>query len=178
MIIEKENLTEKEAFELLAELKKERELIEEFRKQLKSEREQVEKERSLMREERIKLDRDKIEFTSQSDVMTKILTQKEMQFEMKWKLLEEETCRLAEDKKRFEARQRFFDRVKAYEEDAHANNVVNGEMFFQGVATGQALKKRYRDLIKIYHPDNDAGDKQTIQEINREYANLQKSLAE
>ena len=37
-----------------------------------------------------------------------------------------------------------------------------------------ALKKRYKDLIKIYHPDNLDGDTGTIQEINREYERLKK----
>lgn len=34
------------------------------------------------------------------------------------------------------------------------------------------LKKRYKDLIKIYHPDNVAGDTRTVQEINKEYEKM------
>lgn len=45
-------------------------------------------------------------------------------------------------------------------------------VFFQGVKTPIALKKRYKDLIKIFHPDNVAGDKEIIQRINKEYENL------
>ena len=45
-------------------------------------------------------------------------------------------------------------------------------MFFSGVGSRQSLKKRYKDLIKIYHPDNLDGDKDTIQEINSEYNKL------
>ena len=45
-------------------------------------------------------------------------------------------------------------------------------VFFQGVKNPLALKKRYKDLIKIFHPDNMAGDKEIIQRINREYENL------
>ena len=45
-------------------------------------------------------------------------------------------------------------------------------VFFQGVKNPLALKKRYKDLIKIFHPDNLAGDKDIIQRINREYENL------
>ena len=45
-------------------------------------------------------------------------------------------------------------------------------IFFQGVRTPLALKKRYKDLIKIFHPDNVAGDKDIIQRINKEYENL------
>ena len=45
-------------------------------------------------------------------------------------------------------------------------------VFFQGVRNPLALKKRYKDLIKIFHPDNVAGDKDIIQRINREYEDL------
>lgn len=45
-------------------------------------------------------------------------------------------------------------------------------VFFQGVRNPLALKKRYKDLIKIFHPDNAAGDKEIIQRINKEYDNL------
>lgn len=43
---------------------------------------------------------------------------------------------------------------------------------FRGVKNQLALKKRYKDLIKIFHPDNVAGDKEMIQIINKEYENL------
>lgn len=45
-------------------------------------------------------------------------------------------------------------------------------VFFQGVRNPLALKKRYKDLIKIFHPDNLAGDKEIIQRINKEYESL------
>ena len=47
--------------------------------------------------------------------------------------------------------------------------------FFQGVSNPLALKKRYKDLIKIFHPDNLAGDKDVIQRINREYEQLKEN---
>ncbi|MCR5358123.1 MAG: J domain-containing protein, partial [Lachnospiraceae bacterium] len=42
-------------------------------------------------------------------------------------------------------------------------------VFFNGIDNVLALKKRYRDLLKIFHPDNMDGDSATVQEINREY---------
>ncbi len=47
-------------------------------------------------------------------------------------------------------------------------------VFFKGVRTPLALKKRYKDLIKIFHPDNVAGDKEIIQRINKEYERLKR----
>ena len=51
---------------------------------------------------------------------------------------------------------------------------VDVSIFFQGVKNPLALKKRYKDLIKIFHPDNLAGDKDIIQRINREYESLRR----
>ena len=45
-------------------------------------------------------------------------------------------------------------------------------LFFRGVTHPLALKKRYKDLIKIYHPDNSCGDKWILQQINTEYDRL------
>ena len=47
-------------------------------------------------------------------------------------------------------------------------------MLFRGVNSFLALKKRYKDLIKMYHPDNVAGDHEMVQLINREYEELKK----
>lgn len=99
-------------------------------------------------------------------------------FNMKWELLEEETRRLAEESKKAEKRRAFFERVNSYQKtNDNEDNIVHGEMFFKGVASPQALRKRYKDLIKIYHPDSEFGDNQTVQEINREYDNLRHAMA-
>lgn len=49
-------------------------------------------------------------------------------------------------------------------------------LFFSGVKNTRALKKRYKDLIKIFHPDNGAGDTEVLQRINEEYETLKESL--
>ena len=46
--------------------------------------------------------------------------------------------------------------------------------FFRGVGSELALKKRYKDLLKIYHPDNMCGDTDTVQRINQEFASLKR----
>lgn len=52
------------------------------------------------------------------------------------------------------------------------DGVMDVSVFFHGVRNQLSLKKRYKDLIKIFHPDNVAGDKEIIQRINKEYENL------
>ena len=35
-----------------------------------------------------------------------------------------------------------------------------------------ALKKRHKELMKIYHPDNSCGDQEILIKINEEYEEL------
>ncbi|MCR4694840.1 MAG: J domain-containing protein [Pseudobutyrivibrio sp.] len=112
------------------------------------------------------------------EARTNALKQQELQFQLKWDMLIRETQRLSEDKKRFELKKRFFDEVAANSASPirEEENIVSGEMFFSGVSTAKALKKRYKDLSKIYHPDGESGDNATFAEINREYQDLKESM--
>ena len=97
-----------------------------------------------------------LEFQKRKFEMEKNLEQERMKreqhlFDMKWKIFEQENR-------------------------SQSSNVVKGEMFFMGVGNEKSLRKRYKDLIKIYHPDNLNGDTGTIQEINREYQVLMQKL--
>jgi len=44
--------------------------------------------------------------------------------------------------------------------------------WFAGINSADELKKRYRDLMKIYHPDNQAGGTNAVQQIQQEYEQL------
>lgn len=48
--------------------------------------------------------------------------------------------------------------------------------FFKGVKTKEEVKKRYKDLLKIYHPDNISGDKEISLQIQKEYDNCLKKI--
>ncbi len=48
--------------------------------------------------------------------------------------------------------------------------------WFVGAKTETEIKKRYHDLLKIYHPDNQAGDTTASQQIQKEYDKLIKSF--
>ena len=105
------------------------------------------------------------------------LEQQEKTFSLKWDMLIRETQKLADDKKQFERKKKFFEHVNSsYIEPYREDNIVHGEMFFSGVSNKKDLKKRYKDLIKIYHPDGDAGDTATVAEINREYEDLKSQM--
>lgn len=134
------------------------------------------KEKRELEKERRKLEREKREFVIEKQSEDRRREQEKQLFEMKWKILEEELKKLANEKKQVEKQRKFYQYVNEHESSAAeepAGKIVKGDMFFVGVKDKQALKKRYKDLIKIYHPDNLSGDVGTIQEINREYDMLQ-----
>ena len=45
----------------------------------------------------------------------------------------------------------------------------NMRKWFKDVTTIEELRKRYRELLKMYHPDNEKGSVEITQEINAEY---------
>ncbi len=104
------------------------------------------------------------------------MTREKNLFDMKWKVLESETQKLADERKQFDREKAFFSKVVNYEEQTSKNQIANAQIFFIGVESETSLKKRYKDLLKIYHPDNLHGDTGTIQEINREYDALSKKM--
>lgn len=138
----------------------------------------LEQERKALDEQRRKLERDKLEFTRRMEIEDRRLEQQQRLFDMKVKILEEELVKLATEKQQMEHKKEFYSRVNDFERRDSApdteKNIVRGDLFFCGVGSKQSLKKRYKDLIKIYHPDNLDGDNDTIQEINREYDHLSK----
>jgi hypothetical protein len=93
-------------------------------------------------------------------------------FEKQWELLERETRQLAADKDAFKRdRNRFRDEVER-ETRRNVHVSANAKVFFNGVTDSNSLKKRYRDLLKIFHPDNQNGDNGTILAIQTEYDRL------
>ncbi len=142
-----------------------------------SQRQDLEEERQRLAEEKRKLEREKRDFSWKKQVEEKQLLQEKQLFEMKWRILEEELQKLAKEKQEmeWEREQYFFRRDNEEVEDSSIGDTCK-TLFFTGVETTSALKKRYKDLIKIFHPDNIAGDTGTIQIINREYDELKRAF--
>ena len=108
------------------------------------------------------------------------LKQDEQFFEKKMEILKDGFSGLDADRRAFEREREAF-RKKMRDMEAPAEDNFRGRspeisVFFAGVKNQLALKKRYKDLLKIYHPDNLAGDKEMMQRISREYEALKKLL--
>lgn len=137
-------------------------------------------ERRKLAEERREFEREKKEFSLQKNIEDRRIETERHLFEMKWKLLEEEVKKLASEKAQVERQRDFYKRVNSFnqKQEETGSNIIHGAMFFVGVESEQSLKKRYKDLIKIYHPDNLSGDTGALQEINREYDKLKQHYEE
>lgn len=137
----------------------------------------LEQQRRELEEERAQLEQHKKEFERSQEAAAarhrfekRQIEQEKRLFEMKWRVLEDELIRLAKDKRKIEQEKKACRELKA----SQYSRQMNYELFFVGVNSKQSLKKRYRELLKIFHPDNADGDKTVLQEINRQYDNLKK----
>ena len=142
------------------ELEEEKKKIEELRESLEKDRKQFEKEvedvNKALEESRKKLEYDEA-----------FLSKKQMVIESGFKQLDADRQRLHQEKEEF---RKLRERVPV---QRHVPVLEYRQgIFFKGVTDEKGLKKRYKDLIKVFHPDNFNGDNVTLQNINREYETL------
>ncbi len=104
------------------------------------------------------------------------LKQDEVFFDKKMDILKNGFMQLDMDRQKLEKEQAAFEKTKnahtAYQRQE--KNLDMAQMLFQGVRSQLALKKRYKDLIKMFHPDNIAGDHEMVLIINSVYEELKK----
>lgn len=140
-------------------------------------------------EERDKLEEDRRAFEREKNAAMDELNGKIIKTELQFRQLEErnklvteqleyiqqEYKRIEADRKNVEEERETFEKIKKFRRPAQ-NTVtyVGTDLLFKGVKDENSLKKRYRDLLKIFHPDNLSGDTTIIQNINKEYEALKK----
>jgi len=105
----------------------------------------------------------------------KRLKEENIFFDKKLAILQDGFRKLDEDRQALERQKRELARERT--SYAQSQSKAGGEsvleetvrMLFRGTNNTLTLKKRYRDLVKIFHPDNLCGDEELVQMINREY---------
>lgn len=102
------------------------------------------------------------------------LKQEESFFDQKMEILKGGFAQLEAERRELEKNRLMLEaEKKVYKDSVKQNREVDlAEILFQGVKSPLALKKRYRDLIKIFHPDNIAGDHEMVLRINKIYEEL------
>ncbi|MDR2546235.1 MAG: hypothetical protein LBC96_01830 [Lachnospiraceae bacterium] len=94
-------------------------------------------------------------------------------FDKKMEILKDGFAKLDADKRKLEKERLGFLAQKeniAREVDYGRYDTV--EYLFRGTSNPIALKKRYKDLLKVFHPDNFAGDHEMVLGINKYYEKM------
>lgn len=105
-------------------------------------------------------------------------------FDKKMQILQNGFLQLDMDRKKLERERKQFEDQKrssnSYSYSGSSYSTYKGSTpdFFKGVNNILGLKKRYRDLLKIFHPDNLCGDSDTVLEINKQYDAMRKRMGE
>jgi len=64
------------------------------------------------------------------------------------------------------------------EEDSQKNATGTGGFdFFAGCKNRESAERKYKSLVKLYHPDNMDGDNEALQEINVQYDKVKKQFS-
>lgn len=140
-----------------------REELDELRKKLDHERKFHETEmRSL--QHKLKVEKGRIEQEN------RLLDQKMKILQKGFEDLDEDRRVLQREKDKFHSQRESYHTKQAY-----SQHMDVAEMLFCGVNSYLTLKKRYKDLMKMFHPDNVTGDHEMVQIITREYEELKKA---
>ena len=143
---------------------------------LNQQRQQLESERDELRIEREQIEKEQRQRQRELDFQQKKLDREKDLFEKQWSVVERELVRMARDRDRIAKEkayiQREKDELKRLRQASPGTAGVAAGTFFLGVSSLSGLKKRYRDLMKIYHPDNENGHEGTVRFINTEYEQL------
>ncbi|MCQ2523224.1 MAG: hypothetical protein MJ123_02700 [Lachnospiraceae bacterium] len=108
----------------------------------------------------------------------KRLKDEEAFFAKKMEILKNGFTELENDRQRFQREKMSFEAEKRMYSESN-NSAAYEDLagtFFAGVNNPLALRKRYRDLLKIFHPDNLCGDSNMVTIINREYERLKNEI--
>ncbi len=141
--------------------------LEETRTVLEQEKEKLHEEQERFRQEVQEMQKEMARQNQRLLEAQKSLKKDELFFQQKMEILKGGFAQLAEDKKAME-QERI--RLEARREERNSDSGSAAiRLFFSGVSNPLTLKKRYRDLIKIFHPDNLCGDTKLLQQINKTY---------
>lgn len=139
-------------------------------------RDELRKGQRKLEREWHKLEFEKKQFQKQRRSEEQRVFRETQLFETKWKILEEEYAKLAKEKQEFETRRQQYESL--HQEEPEDLPLLQEGLFFSGVSNELGMKKRYKDLIKIFHPDNLDGDTKILQRINREYDEMKRIFCE
>lgn len=139
---------------------------------LENERKELALSRENFVNERVKFRKEMDELNRKTLLEQKRLKEETIFFEKKMAILQDGFKHLDEDRRSLERQKKEFAAEKLSITRQESRGPASEEaikLLFRGTNNSLALRKRYRDLVKIFHPDNLFGDEELVQMINREY---------
>lgn len=135
---------------------------------LENERKDLEQAQENFLKERVKF-RNEMDTLNRRTVMErKRLKEENLFFDKKMAILEAGFRQLEVDRKNFEKQKRLYAEQQSQKQPISEKSSI-AEVLFRSVTNPIGLRKRYRDLVKIFHPDNLFGDEELAQLINKEF---------
>lgn len=135
---------------------------------LENERKDLEQAQENFLKERVKF-RNEMDTLNRRTVMErKRLKEENLFFDKKMAILEAGFRQLEVDRKNFEKQKKLFTEQQSQKQPISEKSSI-AEVLFRSVTNPIGLRKRYRDLVKIFHPDNLFGDAELAQLINKEF---------
>ncbi len=147
--------------------------LENEKKTLKEDRERLVKLQDDFMRDRVKL-RDELNDLNRKTLLERQrLKQENLFFDKKMAILQDGFRSLEADRKKLEQERRELENSRLLGSGPEYFNEDDydeiARLLFASVTNPIGLRKRYRDLVKIFHPDNLFGDEQLSQAINREF---------
>lgn len=138
---------------------------------LQNERRELDLERARFMDEHMRLRKELSDQAQRTQQEKKRLKEENLFIQKKMDILLDGFRQLDEDRRAFENRKKVLEEWTNRPEDNYSLPQVEESvrLLFRGANNPLALRKRYKDLVKIFHPDNLFGDEELAQSINREY---------
>lgn len=145
---------------------------------LENERRELAASQEKFMKERVQFRKELDEIKRRTVMEQKRLKEENLFFEKKLTILQNGFRQLDMDRQALEVQKRSFaERTKkSFSEETGTVSQSTVQRLFTGISNPLALRKRYRDLVKIFHPDNPFGDEELVQLINREYLRRREEL--
>jgi hypothetical protein len=153
---------------------------------LENEKKELEKNQLELKESRDKFIKERVKFKDELEDLNRRtvmerqrLKEENLFFDKKMAILKDGFRHLEEDRKTLEQEKRLIAEQRnamkhTQEPDTDVSGKEVGEILFRSANNPLGLRKRYKDLIKIFHPDNLFGDAELSQIINKEFQKRRK----
>ena len=144
---------------------------------LQNERKEFEAVQDKFLKERVCFRREMEELNRRTVMERKRLKEENLFFEKKLTILQDGFRQLEEDRRSLDREKKALEEERTsyfLTQNENALQANTAQILFRGIDNSLALRKRYKDLLKIFHPDNLFGDEELVQMINREYLRRKK----